>query len=227
VNTAARGSYDITPSAATGGTFDSNNYTITYDNGTLTVDRAALTVTANNASKTYDGVAYSGGNGVTYSGFVLGQDQTALGGGLGYAGTAQNAVNYSAGNYTIVPQGYSSTNYSFIYVPGTLTIAQRPINITADTVSKTYGNADALTYTTEVSSAGRGLVSGDIFGGSLSRAAGETVAGGPYAIAQGTAAPTPLTALVLWASPCLMILCRAACAGRSIYRVSAKVIHTE
>ncbi len=30
-----------------------SNYTITYVNGTLTVNPAALTITANNASKTY------------------------------------------------------------------------------------------------------------------------------------------------------------------------------
>ncbi len=32
------GNYDLTPSAATGGTFDANNYLINYNNGTLTVN---------------------------------------------------------------------------------------------------------------------------------------------------------------------------------------------
>jgi hypothetical protein len=50
--TAAVGSYTITPSAATGGSFNASNYTITYNTGTLTVNPAALTVTASAESKT-------------------------------------------------------------------------------------------------------------------------------------------------------------------------------
>ena len=45
------GTYPIVPSAATGTGL--GNYTITYVNGTLTVNPARLTITANNASKTY------------------------------------------------------------------------------------------------------------------------------------------------------------------------------
>ena len=45
------GTYTIVPSAATGTGL--SNYTISYVNGTLTVNPAALTITANNDSKTY------------------------------------------------------------------------------------------------------------------------------------------------------------------------------
>ena len=45
------GTYAIVPSAATGTGL--SNYTIGYVNGTLTVNPAALTITANNDSKTY------------------------------------------------------------------------------------------------------------------------------------------------------------------------------
>jgi len=38
--------YAITPSAATGGTFNASNYSITYNKRTLTVNPKALTVTA-------------------------------------------------------------------------------------------------------------------------------------------------------------------------------------
>ncbi|MEI6600657.1 MAG: YDG domain-containing protein, partial [Comamonadaceae bacterium] len=48
-------------------------------NGTLTIAQAPLTVTASNASKTYDGAAYSGGNGVAYSGFVNSESSSVLG----------------------------------------------------------------------------------------------------------------------------------------------------
>ena len=46
--------YKITAAAATGGTFDAGNYTITYaDTGTLSVAKRDLTITADAASKTY------------------------------------------------------------------------------------------------------------------------------------------------------------------------------
>ena len=51
--TAAVGPYTVTPSAATGGTFNPANYAVTYATGTLTVNPAALTVTASAHSKTY------------------------------------------------------------------------------------------------------------------------------------------------------------------------------
>ncbi|MCM5559547.1 MBG domain-containing protein, partial [Pleomorphomonas sp. JP5] len=49
------GSYTLTAFGLTSG-----NYDISYVAGALTVNKAALTVTANSASKTYDGLAYSG-----------------------------------------------------------------------------------------------------------------------------------------------------------------------
>ena len=55
--------------------------------------------------------------------------------------------------------------------------------MTADAVSKTYGDTDpALTYKVTSGS----LVSGDSLSGALTRAAGNTVAGSPYAIQRGT-----------------------------------------
>ena len=56
---AAVGTYPIVPSAAIGTGL--GNYTITYTNGTLTVDPAALTITANDRTKTYgDLVTFAG-----------------------------------------------------------------------------------------------------------------------------------------------------------------------
>lgn len=140
VDTANVASYSIIPSAATGtGGFNTTNYTISYSNGTLTVNKAPLTITAANAAKTYDGNAYAGGNGVSYSGFVLGQDQTALGGTLSYAGTAQGASN--AGSYSITPLGYSSGNYAFTYNNGTLTVDKKTVSLSA---AKTYDGGTTL-----------------------------------------------------------------------------------
>lgn len=91
--------------------------------GTYAVYRQqpTVTTTASNDTKTYNGIAYSGGNGVTYSGFVNGDTSAALGGTLTYGGTSQGAIN--AGSYTITPSGYTNgLGYALAYADGTLTI---------------------------------------------------------------------------------------------------------
>ncbi|WP_454181706.1 MBG domain-containing protein [Parvibaculum sp. MBR-TMA-1.3b-4.2] len=120
-------------------------YDISFVSGSLTVGKASLEVTAKNDSKTYDGNAYSGGNGVTYAGFVNGESALVLSGSLSYGGTSQGAVN--AGTYAITPSGLSSGNYDISYVAGTLTIGVATVNltITPDAATKTYGDALSLT----------------------------------------------------------------------------------
>src|SRR5208283_5225102 len=49
------GTYSLTPSNPTGGTFTASNYTITYVSGSLTVNKGSLTVTATGVNKVYDG----------------------------------------------------------------------------------------------------------------------------------------------------------------------------
>ncbi|MDE1994779.1 MAG: hypothetical protein KGI75_19905, partial [Rhizobiaceae bacterium] len=119
----------------------SSNYALTYVGANLTVNKAALTVTANDASKIYDGNAYSGGNGVGYSGFVGHDSASSLGGTLTYGGTAQGAVG--AGSYGISASGLSSDNYTITYVDGGLTVNRAALTVTANDVSKTY---DGLAY---------------------------------------------------------------------------------
>lgn len=98
-----------------------NNYNVTViDSSNSTINRAALTVTANDASKLYDRAAYAGGNGVVLNGLVNGETIADLQGALTYGGTAQGAT--SAGNYTISANGLSSSNYTVTYVDGALVI---------------------------------------------------------------------------------------------------------
>ncbi|ATB68950.1 Heme/hemopexin-binding protein [Sulfurospirillum diekertiae] len=92
--------------------------------GSLTIIKAPLTITANNASKTKDGIAYSGGNGVSYSGFVNHETAAVLGGALSYGGTAQGAT--TEGTYVIKPMRLSSGNYTLNYVDGVLMITLAP-----------------------------------------------------------------------------------------------------
>lgn len=113
------------------------------------IDPAALTIAANNATKTYDGLAWSGGNGVKYSGLVAAETSAVLGGTLSYGGSAQGAVN--AGSYQITPQGLASSNYTISYLDGQLRIAPAElvpsviIGSLAGTVAKTYDGSTAAT----------------------------------------------------------------------------------
>ena len=94
-----------------------------------------LAVTANNDTKTYNGVAYSGGNGVTYS---TTPNSTLLGA-VSYSGTSQGAIN--ANSYVITPGGLSSNQSGYIisYTNGALTINPAPLAIAANNASKVYG----------------------------------------------------------------------------------------
>ncbi|MEI8323997.1 MAG: filamentous hemagglutinin N-terminal domain-containing protein, partial [Betaproteobacteria bacterium] len=76
-----------------------------------------LTVTANAAAKTYDGLAYTGGNGVTYS--VVG---ASVLGTLDYSGSSQAAIN--AGSYAITPGGLYSNQQGYLisYAGGALNV---------------------------------------------------------------------------------------------------------
>jgi filamentous hemagglutinin family protein len=119
-----------------------SNYTFAQAAGNataLTVTPATLTVTANNDSTTYNGTNFSGGNGVTYSGFVNGQTYSDLGGTLTYGGNSQGARN--AGSYTIAPGGLTDGNYAITYVDGTLTIGKANLTLTTSNVTKTYDGA--------------------------------------------------------------------------------------
>jgi len=161
---------------ATGSTNLANYLLPSNVSGTVgTITAAPLTVTANSASKTYDGIRYSGGNGASYSGFVNNETAAVLAGTLGYAGTSQGAVN--AGNYAITPQGLSSANYAITYADGTLSITQRPITVTAVDQSRNYGGANPTSGAVIVTSGS--LVNSDTLGTASvsSTATGTTAAG--------------------------------------------------
>jgi len=123
--------------------------TDTYKSGTitatLTVNKADLTITANNESKTYDGNVFLGTYSITGSGFRFGEDISNLGGSLSFSGAAITAT--SAGAHIITPGGYSSNNYSFNYVNGSLLINKKSLIISGITASeKQYdGNTTATT----------------------------------------------------------------------------------
>lgn len=134
-----------------------------YGSGALAIHKATLTVTANDASKTYDGQAFSGGNGVSYSGFVNGENTAALSGTVSYGGTAQGARN--AGSYTITASGLSAQNYDISYANGSLTVDKAAISAIAGITAnnKTYDGTTAATLNT-TNATFSGVVAGDTLG---------------------------------------------------------------
>src|SRR5262249_53973908 len=87
---------------------------------------------------------------------------------------------------TLIPSGHvndgnSGNNYSITFSNASSgVISIRPITVTADALTKTYGNADpAFTYQITNGS----LVNGDAITGAMTRVAGENV--GTYAIQRG------------------------------------------
>ncbi|SFW48313.1 MBG domain-containing protein, partial [Chitinophaga sancti] len=159
------GTYVISPSG-----LSAANYSITYLDGSLSIGKAALTVTANNATKIYDGVGYSGGNGVSYSGFVNSENAGVLIGTLTYSGSSQGAVN--AGSYVITPSGLSAANYTITYVDGGLSIGKAALTVTANNATKTYdgviySGGNGVSYSGFVNSENAGVLTGTlIYGGS-------------------------------------------------------------
>uniref|UniRef100_UPI003C7ED32C MBG domain-containing protein n=1 Tax=Amaricoccus macauensis TaxID=57001 RepID=UPI003C7ED32C len=127
------GNYDV---AATGLT--SGNYEIAYEAGTLTIDPAQLTVTADDATRTYG--AANPDFTASYSGFVLGQDASDLDGTLGF--TTAAGLTSDVGNYDVAATGLTSGNYEIAYEAGTLTIDPAQLTVTADDATRTYGAAN-------------------------------------------------------------------------------------
>jgi hypothetical protein len=166
----------IYPIIASQGTLAaSGNYSFAFNNtGLLTVNPKALTITANDATQTYDGVAFSGGNGVTYNGFVNGQNASVLSGTIAYVGNSQGAAN--AGTYTIIPSNQTSSNYAINYVNATLTINPQPLTITANNVTQTfntvpYSGANGVIYSGFVNGQNSSVLSGSIIYGGNSQGA--------------------------------------------------------
>ncbi|MGX5699902.1 beta strand repeat-containing protein [Acinetobacter kookii] len=133
--------YAITASNATGGTFDANNYTISYSNGNLIVSPRALTITANDAGKTYGETKTFNGTEFSASGLQNGEmvGQVSLNstgsaatagvnGGTAYAITASNATGGT----------FDANNYTISYSNGKLIVAKKDITVTANSLATTY-----------------------------------------------------------------------------------------
>lgn len=111
------GSYALTPTVGT--LASALGYTFVYTPGTLTVNPIALSITANDATRSQgaNNPAFS----AFYSGFALGEDESVLNGSLSLTTLANNAS--TAGTYAITAGGtLSSPNYTISLHDGTLTV---------------------------------------------------------------------------------------------------------
>src|SRR4029079_9308029 len=109
---------------------------------------------------------------------------------IGFTGSLTRAAGETvAGSPYAISQGsVDNSNYNISYTGANLTITALAVSVTADAKTKTYGDVDpALTFVSSPA-VGTLLANGQTisFTGSLTRAAGETVAGSPYAISQGS-----------------------------------------
>ncbi len=130
------GAYPITCSGQT-----STNYTITYVPGTLSVTPAALTITANNATRAVNtpNPAFT----VTYAGFVNGDTASSLTGTLACTTTA--TLTSPAGTYPITCSGLTSLNYTISWVPGVLTVTNGAPVLTLTPTALTFTSAANVT----------------------------------------------------------------------------------
>ena len=120
------GSYLITPSGLTSG-----NYNITFNTGSLTITKAALTITANSATKLF-GTADPAFT-ASFAGLVNNDTVASLDGTLAFARAAGEGI----GSYAITPTGVSSGNYTISFNAGTLTITAPAPTILPPVVTKT------------------------------------------------------------------------------------------
>ena len=96
----------------------------------------------------YGAPGFSGGVGVTYSGFVNGETNTVLSGTLSYGGSAQGATN--AGTYTITPAGLTNAanaNYAISFANGTLLITPSAPTFTVGSTANPVGYLAAVGFT--------------------------------------------------------------------------------
>ena len=105
----------------------------------ITVLQAALSITASNLSKTYGQNLTFAGTEFLAGGLVNGDTVTSVS--LASGGTISNAP-VSGSPYSIVPSavtGSGLTNYSITFSNGLLTVNLAPLGITANNLTKTYG----------------------------------------------------------------------------------------
>jgi hypothetical protein len=145
------------------------NYALTFVPSTLSITAAPLVVAAVNQTKVYGSPDPALAFGIA-SGALVGTD--------GFSGSLLRAAGENVGTY-VIGQGSltAGANYALSYVGATLAVTPKPATVVANSRTKVYGAADPVLTGTLT-----GFLAGDSVTAAYSRAAGESVAGGPYLI---------------------------------------------
>jgi hypothetical protein len=156
-----------------------SNYTVQLYSSDLSIARKDLAVTANAHNKVYGSLDPT----LTFThGTLVNGDTDAV-----FSGSLGRSAGENVNTYAIVQDSLSAGgNYTVHYTGSTFDITPATLRVAANAHSKVYGDNDPTFGYTHT-----GLVNGDtagVFSGDLTRALGETVNGGPYAIDQGTLA---------------------------------------
>ncbi|RSV41142.1 filamentous hemagglutinin N-terminal domain-containing protein [Sphingomonas sp. ABOLE] len=162
-----------------GGLSAGSNYALSFTGATLAVTPRSLTVTANDRSMVY-------GDALPALTYTVGGAGLANGDTLSGALSTGAALTSAVGRYAI-GQGTlaASSNYALSFVGGQMAVTPRPLTVTADARSMTYGDAlPTLGYAVDSGA----LVNGDTLSGGLTTRATATSGAGSYAIEQGTLA---------------------------------------
>ncbi|MFH0876881.1 MAG: MBG domain-containing protein [Candidatus Omnitrophota bacterium] len=156
-----------------------NGYIISRGDVTTT-GYVLLNITANDATKTYGSILNFTGTEFTHSAMFSGDDVASVT--LTSPEAGDPTASISGPTYPIVPSnavitGPRELDYIINYLDGALTITPKSASVTPNAASKVYGAVDP-TLTGTLS----GFLTADSVTANYTRAAGETVAGGPYTI---------------------------------------------
>ena len=137
----AVGTYPITAGL---GTLASGNYSFSFVDGTLTITKAVLTVTADNKSREYGDANPT--LTATITGFKNGETLATSGVTGSPSLTTAATTGSPVGPYPITAAlgTLASSNYSFAFVDGTLSVTKAVLTVTAEDESKVYGSANPI-----------------------------------------------------------------------------------
>ena len=139
-----------------------DNYNLTFIDGVLTIDKAALTLSSNNISKTYDGTTTANGTAIVTGGQLFGSD-TLSGGNFAYTDKNAGTGKTVTVNGVTVNDGNSGNNYDVTYVANTSSsILQKTLTIggSFDAADKIYDGDDRATISRNALAL-QGVVAGD------------------------------------------------------------------
>ena len=158
-----------------------------------------LTITAQNASKVYDGTTGLPVLGFGTSGFIDGDSVANLTGALGVAGMSKNAGSYAIGQGTLA----STQGYTINYAGATLTVSKKLLTVGASGLDKVYDGGLAASVNLlddrvagdvlSLGSATRAFATKQVGASKAVTVSGITVGGtdaGNYTLASTTAATT-------------------------------------